>query len=701
MPSPSTVPPELANHPKFRIVRELGRGGMGVIYLAQHRVMEKPVALKVINPSILDNPNALARFHAEVKAAGKLDHTNVARAHDADQAGDLHFLVMEYVEGMTLAQLLKQQGPLPVLNACRYIHQAALGLQHAFEQGMTHRDVKPANLMVTPQGRVKVMDFGLARLRSEQTDGRGLTATGAFMGTPEYVAPEQATDARQADTRADIYSLGCTLYALLAGRPPFAEDTVVKLVLAHLEKEPMPLHQLRPDVPAALSAVVGRMLAKDAAQRYQTPLDVARALAPFTKVGPPAIPAPEPPQPGTSMSKETRSPPTRNRTKGRSATAPGVQDSSPFRHLVDTPVPAAKKAMARRRPVKVLGVVAAVTVVVASLAAVLITALKKPEGNQGQTSNTSTKAARTDAMPGPQKREGPVPLDCTGPAGVSAAEVRHSQETWAKYLGRQVEETIEIADGAKMTFVLVPPGKFLMGSPREEQDYVTNTFYNGKRPEWLDNETLHTVTLTEPFYLGKTEVTQAQYEALTGENPSKFKGADKPVEQVRWQDARSYGEKLTKKLDDKHVYRLPSEAEWEYACRGGRPSSKPFGIGDGRSLSSQLANFDGNSPYGDADKGPSLQSTCAVRSYSANALGLHDMHGNLYEWCADWYAPYPARDVTNPTGPSEGVSGRVVRGGGWSYGAGVCRAANRWLEPGYRLYDLGFRLARSVPSGVK
>jgi hypothetical protein len=297
------LPPELAGHPKFRILRELGRGGMGVIYLAEHRVMDKPVALKVISPSVLDNPTAVARFLGEVRAAGKLDHQNIARAYDADQAGGLHFLVMEYVEGQSLAQVLEKRGPLPVAGACHCACQAALGLQHAFEKGMAHRDVKPQNLMLTPKGVVKVLDFGLARLRGERKGGGGLTEADSFMGTPEYVAPEQATDARSADTRSDIYSLGCTLYALLTGRPPFREETMVKLVLAHIEKEPKSLNEVRPDVPAEVAAVVARMLAKDPARRYQRPVEVAQALAPFAKGGAKVrVPgaAPKAPAPGSA-----------------------------------------------------------------------------------------------------------------------------------------------------------------------------------------------------------------------------------------------------------------------------------------------------------------------------------------------------------------------------------------------------------------
>src|SRR5262249_28540210 len=164
---PQGLPPELAKHPRFRIVRELGRGGMGVVYQAEHRLMERPVAIKVISKSVLDRPEALARFQGEVKAAGRLDHPNIARAYDADQAGELHFLVMEFVEGVNLAQILEQKGPLPIPHACHYVRQAALGLQHAFEQGMVHRDVKPQNLMLTPKGLVKVLDFGLARFATE------------------------------------------------------------------------------------------------------------------------------------------------------------------------------------------------------------------------------------------------------------------------------------------------------------------------------------------------------------------------------------------------------------------------------------------------------------------------------------------------------------------------------------------------------
>jgi formylglycine-generating enzyme required for sulfatase activity len=296
----------------------------------------------------------------------------------------------------------------------------------------------------------------------------------------------------------------------------------------------------------------------------------------------------------------------------------------------------------------------------------------------------------------PRKSSEPALVDCTGKAGVSAAQMRAAQEAWAAHLGRQVEEEDEIAPGVKMSFVLVPPGKFLMGSPKEEQAVFVDDEHE---KEWVKGEVQHEVEITEAFYLGKYEVTQEQYEALTKENPSKFKGAKLPVEQVTWTQANAFAETVTKKAPAGLLYRLPREAEWEYACRGGRPSSHPFGIGEGRSLNSTQANFDGNYPFGGAAKGKRLETTCAVGSYQPNALGLFDMHGNVHEWCSDWYGDYPAGKATNPTGPGTGFS-RVIRGGSWDQGAASCRAAARGDGPGFPADFLGFRLTR-VPTTRK
>src|SRR5262249_4005519 len=340
------VPPELAGHPKFGILRELGRGGMGGVYLARQTMMDRQVGIKGIHRSPLDRPGAVGRFRCEIRAAAQLSHPNIVTAYDAEEAGDLHMLVMEFVPGQSLAEVLKR-GPLPVANACHYVRQAALGLQHAHERGMVHRDIKPQNLMLTPKGRVKILDFGLAQVVRRGHSGTGLTSEGACVGTPDYIAPEQATDARLADIRSDLYSLGCTLYCLLAGRSRFREDTAMKTILAHLEKEPQPLPELRPDVPEALWEVVARLLAKDPASRYQKPMEVAQALSCFVRPGargdgrtssapPPGVSSPGK---GTMISADTGEVKELLREvpgKVASGESPSEQEASPFANLEDT-----------------------------------------------------------------------------------------------------------------------------------------------------------------------------------------------------------------------------------------------------------------------------------------------------------------------------------------------------------------------------
>jgi serine/threonine protein kinase len=276
------IPAALAGHPRYRILEVLGEGGMGVVYKAVHRLMDRVVALKVPHRRFLDHPGFTERFRREARAAARLVHPHIVLAHDAEQAGDVPFLVMEYVPGTSLDRLVAQHGPLAVGAACDGIRQAALGLQHAHEHGMIHRDVKPANLLRTPAAQIKVLDFGLAQLAREETSSAATaTPPGALVGTPDYTAPEQARDHRSADARADVYSLGCTLYLLLIGRPPFPRGTALEKLLAHQDRTPPPLVQLRSDVPAALAHVVARMLAKDPADRPQSAAEVARLLAPF------------------------------------------------------------------------------------------------------------------------------------------------------------------------------------------------------------------------------------------------------------------------------------------------------------------------------------------------------------------------------------------------------------------------------------
>jgi WD40 repeat protein/serine/threonine protein kinase len=286
----------------YLLLEPLGEGGMGQVYKARHQKLGRTVALKVIRKDQLMNPAAVRRFHREIQASAQLSHPNIVLAYDADQVGGTHFFAMEYVEGIDLSRLVKKYGPLLVPQACDYVRQAALGLQHASERGLTHRDIKPSNLLVTGGvvsgllssggvgqvtpvsgwGVVKILDLGLARLQAATTEGdaqSALTHSGLVMGTPDFIAPEQVEDSHTVDTRADLYSLGCTLYFLLTAQVPFPGGTFLEKLYKQKYQEPPAIEQLRPEVSAAVAAVVRRLLAKRPEQRYQTPGELAVALA--------------------------------------------------------------------------------------------------------------------------------------------------------------------------------------------------------------------------------------------------------------------------------------------------------------------------------------------------------------------------------------------------------------------------------------
>jgi eukaryotic-like serine/threonine-protein kinase len=280
---------ELALGP-FIVLDRLGKGGMGEVYRASHTLLGRIVALKAIRPENLKYAGVAERFQREAKAAARLQHPNVVTIHDVQDSNGTFYIAMELIDGIDLSRLVKQNGSLPVAQACDYARQAALGLQHAFERDLVHRDIKPSNLMVTRIegagdrfGLVKILDFGLARVADESGGSDTLTPTDQWIGTPDYIAPEQARNSKTVDIRADIYSLGCTLYYLLTGRAPFTGGNRVEKLVARLEHEPAPASHHRPQVPARLDAVLARMMAREPAARFATPLAAARALQPFCR----------------------------------------------------------------------------------------------------------------------------------------------------------------------------------------------------------------------------------------------------------------------------------------------------------------------------------------------------------------------------------------------------------------------------------
>ena len=285
----------------YRIQGELGVGGMGTVFVAMHTKLKRSVALKLLPETRWANPAAVSRFEREMEVIGQLDHPNIVRANDAGEENGMHYLVMEHVDGLDLSRVVNRVGPLAIADACEIARQAAVGLQYANENHLVHRDIKPSNLMLAASGKksevrgqkskrvttVKILDLGLALLgESHSAHENELTTVGQLMGTLDYMSPEQGMDSHEVDIRADIYSLGATLFKLLTGRAPFSApqyNTLLKKVTALANKPVTPIQQLRPDIPDELAATIDRMLSKEPSERFHSPTDLIAALEPFSQ----------------------------------------------------------------------------------------------------------------------------------------------------------------------------------------------------------------------------------------------------------------------------------------------------------------------------------------------------------------------------------------------------------------------------------
>jgi serine/threonine protein kinase len=264
---------------KYKILERLGVGGMSLVYLCEEPEQQDRVAVKVLPNTHAQEAEYLKRFYREARAAAALDHPNIVRTYDIDHDGKVNFLVMEYIDGTLLFDLVQNFGPMDITRAAHYMRQSAIGLQHASQSNMVHRDIKPGNLILDRGGTVKILDMGLARIFNESEE----VLTRGVLGTPDYLAPEQSLDSHNVDIRADIYSLGCTFYYLLTGGAPFAEGSLAQKLMWHQSRPPKPVRALRPEVPEGLAAIVHKMMAKKPEERQQTPAEVAQALEPYTQ----------------------------------------------------------------------------------------------------------------------------------------------------------------------------------------------------------------------------------------------------------------------------------------------------------------------------------------------------------------------------------------------------------------------------------
>ena len=263
---------------KYKLLGQIGKGGMSSVYLAEHELMKRRVAVKVLPKNRVGDSSYLERFRLEARAVAKLDDPNIVRAYDIDNEGDVHYIVMEYVDGQDLHQLVVGQGPLDYDMAADYIAQVANGLQHAHQMGLVHRDIKPANCLVDRHNTVKLLDLGLAKLTEDDQASLTMANEENVLGTADYLAPEQALNSHEADSRSDIYSLGCTLYFLLTGYPPFPEGSISERLLKHQTARPETIFKARPDAPPSLVEICEIMMSKKPADRFQSAGEVAAQL---------------------------------------------------------------------------------------------------------------------------------------------------------------------------------------------------------------------------------------------------------------------------------------------------------------------------------------------------------------------------------------------------------------------------------------
>jgi eukaryotic-like serine/threonine-protein kinase len=277
---------------KYKLLERVGVGGMGQVFLCEHMFMKKRVAIKVLPPAKAEQPAALGRFYREARAAGSLEHPNIVRTHDIDQDGNLHFIVMDYVDGPNLLDVVKKNGQMDIGRAVSYTRQVATALDYAFRNKIIHRDIKPGNVLIDRKGVARILDLGLARFINDHSDQLTLKYDDKIvLGTADYVAPEQVANSHSVDIRADLYAMGATFYFLLAGHPPFPTGTVSQKLLWHRTKEPTAIRAIRPEIPDGLAAIVAKLMAKDPKARYQTPAQVVADLEAWI---PAIVPLPNP-----------------------------------------------------------------------------------------------------------------------------------------------------------------------------------------------------------------------------------------------------------------------------------------------------------------------------------------------------------------------------------------------------------------------
>lgn len=707
--APPEAPDELGRLAGFRILKLLGSGGMGAVFLAEDVQLRRPVALKIIHRNFAAHSEASERFLREARAAAAIKHDHVVTIYQVGQERGVPFLAQELLTGEMLDDALKRQ-PLELAETLRIGREIALGLAAAHERGLLHRDIKPSNVWLEDKRRrVKILDFGLARSREANAE---LTGPGVILGTPAYMAPEQAIG-DPLDERADLFSLGCVLYRMTTGRLPFRGKDALSTLRSLAVETPAVPRGLNPELPQDVSDFIERLLSKDRALRPASAELVAETLLAMSH----------------KLAERTLS------AASSSGSLPADEPGGPIRGggfkkaWLSAAGAAAALLLLGFIIIKITSKDGSTTEIqveegakISISGSEIETPKLKSAGATGR-DGAAVVAKPVVAKTGSAKSGGAPP---PAKAPFDAAQARKHQEAWARHLGQEVETT----NSVDAVMVLIPPGEFLMGIADETDDEeLKKRIQNGELRQ-------HRVVITRPFWMGQTEVTVGQYKkfaAATGYQTDAEKAdvaakaaADKPVAagepapapyqpmgtylyqwrvtddyaavHLTWNDAVAFclwlseQEKLPapyttvgkRVVPTGQGYHLPTEAQWEYACRAG--TTTRYWFGDDPDRLDEFENLKG-----------------AMRQVSIrppNAFGLHDMQGCAWEWCQDWYDEkwYEKSPTNDPVGPAYGNE-RVQRGGVWEPAAMYCRSGWRQKNPPMEnQYAYGFRIVREMPA---
>lgn len=648
---PSTRPGSLGQLAHYEILEVLGQGAFGTVLKGFDEKLHRMVAIKIMSTELASTSPARKRFLREARSAAAIRHDNVVAIYAVEEK-PLPYLVMEYIPGQTLQQLLDASGPLDQTVILKLGQQIADGLAAAHIQGLVHRDIKPANILLEDgvHMKVKITDFGLARAADDAT----LTQSGIIAGTPMYMSPEQAYG-HPLDQRSDLFGFGSVLYQMVTGRPPFRAATTLAVLKRVTEDTPRAIQEIIPETPDWLVAIIWKLLAKNPDERFQSTTELAELLARC-----------------------------RDELKhnGKVTSFPNLMPATPAPATAPVTIATSRPSTGSRGR-QFAGAAIALLMIVGSV--VLFQNWKSTRSQTELPPVSKSVASQPDVKPNvPKTDTHDVPAAEPNPAvAIAPSETTPATKTSAESTAPRGLPA-EFANSIGMQFVIVPKGKsWLGGGPDRVGEKV--------------------VEITADFYLGKHEVTQEQWERVMGENPSFFSrtgtgmnavqnlsDADLlrlPVDNVTWDQCQVFIAKLNKWEAEKGwIYRLPTEIEWEYACRGGSMSEKWDSAFDyyPPQPTNTLMLVDANFNNGTPDNYIGLNRPSKVGSFAPNALGLHDMHGNVWEWCAD-------SDTTN-----EGLPGYSNRGGSWGSPAYDCTAACRAVRiPSNLSQSHGVRLARA------